>query len=98
MEKPTPNTNASQANTREGRATSAAPAPWLPNSTSHPRTWPVCGRMNDPEQDEHQDGDDDGPCAGLDLTRDPPFGRFDVGPEGVEVPAAAFVHGAHARG
>ena len=27
MEKPTPNTNASQANTREGRATPAAPAP-----------------------------------------------------------------------
>ena len=45
------------------------------------------------QQDEHQDRDHDGPCAGVDLTRDPAFGRLDVGPEGVEVP-----HRARSRG
>ena len=48
IENPTPKTSASQANTRDGNANAAAPAPWLLNSTSHPRTAPVCGRMNDP--------------------------------------------------
>src|SRR5580693_1074751 len=48
IEKPTPKTSASQANTRDGSATAAAPEPCVANSTSHPRTLPVCGRMNDP--------------------------------------------------
>lgn len=48
IEKPTPNTSASQPNTRIGRVTSAASAVSEPNNTSQPRTSPVCGRMNDP--------------------------------------------------
>ena len=48
IEKPTPKTNANQPNTRDGRAIAALPAPCVRSSTSHPRTPPVCGRMNDP--------------------------------------------------
>ena len=47
IEKPTPKTKASQPNTRDGSAMAAAPEPRVANSTSHPRTSPVCGSMND---------------------------------------------------
>ena len=97
IEKPTPNTSANQANTRDGRATAAAPAPWLLNSTSHPRTSPVCGRMNDPSSTNTRIGDDEGPCARVDLARDPAFGGLDLGPEGVEC-RRVLLHRAHPRG
>ena len=48
IENPTPKTKASQLNTRDGSAIAALPAPRVENSTSHPRTSPVCGRTNDP--------------------------------------------------
>ena len=48
IEKPTPKTKASQPNTRDGSAIAALPAPRVENSTSHPRTSPVCGSTNDP--------------------------------------------------
>ena len=48
IEKPTPKTRASQLKMRDGSAIAALPASCVENSTSHPRTWPVCGRTNDP--------------------------------------------------
>jgi len=46
IEKPTPNTSASQLNTREGNAMPLRIAVSSPTSTSQPLASPVCGKTN----------------------------------------------------
>ena len=74
-----------QANTRDGSAIPLLIAASEPISTSNPLAPPGVRQHERRQQDEHEDRDDQRPCAGIDLACHTPLGGFDVTLEVVEL-------------